>query len=163
MDSPRLHYRPLEPDDTEALHRLVIDEHVKRFLFDGEIMDRAWCAEAIAVSRRAFDSSGLGLWLVHPAEGRDVAGFSGFWVFEALGPDPQLLYAFTPEHCGQGYATEAARALVVTARQAGLEALQAAVDEPNQASIRVLEKVGFTRSGSAPGAFGRTLLFQLDP
>ena len=37
----------------------------------------------------------------------------------------------------------------------------AAVDEPNTTSIRVPERVGFARIGSAPGAFGRTLLYRL--
>jgi RimJ/RimL family protein N-acetyltransferase len=38
----------------------------------------------------------------------------------------------------------------------GLTDIRAAVDEPNVASVRVLEKLGFTRTGHVPGAFGKT-------
>ena len=84
----------------------------------------------------------------------------GFRVFDALGDEPQLLYALPEQHTGKGFATEVARALVEYARRAaGFAEVSAAVDQPNRASIRVLEKVGFRRGGEAPGAFGRTLLF----
>ena len=161
LHSPRLIYRPVAPSDVDALLRLVTEDHVKRYLFDGADMDRTWCADAVETSRRSFETRGAGLWLVSPAGGNSPAGFCGYWVFDELGPEPQLLYAFTAEHSGNGYATEAAEALVAAARVAGLPSVCAAVDEPNAASVRVLEKVGFAQTGTAPGAFGRTLLFRL--
>lgn len=160
MHSTRLHYRPLGQDDVDALLQLVTDTHVKRYLFDDETMDRAWCVEAIATSQQSFETIGLGLWLVYPADSVSPAGFCGYWVFEELGPEPQLLYAFTSEHTCSGYATEAAHALVDVARAVGMSKVTAAVDEPNSASVRVLEKLGFEQTGTAPGAFGRTILFR---
>ena len=58
-------------------------------------------------------------------------GFCGFWVFESLGPEPQLLYAFTEPNTGRGYATEAGRALVAAARAQGMTRIVSAVDAPN--------------------------------
>ena len=76
--------------------------------------------------------------------------------------DPELLYALTETHTGRGLATEAARALVACAREhAGFTTIVSAVDAPNTASIRVLEKVGFVETGRVPGAFGDTVLFTL--
>ena len=59
----------------------------------------------------------------------------GFRVFEDLGPEPQLLYAFLEEATGRGYATEAARWLVARAEGLGRAEVLAAVDAPNAASV----------------------------
>ena len=161
MRSERLSYAPLTTGDLEPFHALVTDAHVKRYLFDGETMPREWCVEAIETSRRSFDATGLGLWLIRDAAAGAAIGFCGFWLFAELGPEQQLLYAFTAEASGRGLATEAGRALIAEARRQGMATIVSAVDEPNRASIRVLEKLGFEPSGSVPGAFGRTLLFRL--
>ena len=161
MKSPRLRYRPIEEADLDQFFALVIDDHIKRYLFDGETMPRQWCVDAVATNRRMFDESGLGLWLIYEAEGSEPIGFCGYWVFEELGPEKQLLYALTEPHTGRGYATEAGAALVEVGRAAGLEDIVTAVDEPNIASLRVLEKLGFERTGEAPGKFGRNILLVL--
>lgn len=162
MKSPRLRYRPVEGADLDALLELATDGHVKRYLFDGETVTRQWCVDAIATSRRSFAASGMGLWLVYVANGDAPIGFCGYWVFEELGPEMQLLYAFTEAHTGRGYATETAAALVETARAAGMTEIVSAVDEPNAASMVVLERVGFRRTGSVPGAFGKIVTFVIE-
>lgn len=161
MASPRLRYRPLDETDLEALHAIVTEAHVKRYLFDGETMTHEWCANAIAISRRTFADDGVGLWLTYPAGNDEPVGLCGFWAFQELGPELQLLYAFTEPNIGRGYATEAAMALVTAARAAGMTEIVSAVDEPNTASIRILEKLGFERTGSVPGAFGHIVTFVL--
>lgn len=162
VESPRLRYQRLGSADVASFARLVRDEHVLRYLFDGETMSDAWCQEAAATSQRAHDSDGLGLWLVFAEDEREPIGFAGFWTFQELGPEAQLLYALVAQHTGKGYATEIARALVGRARATGIHGeLSSAVDAPNTGSIRVLEKVGFVRVGEAPGAFGTTLLYRL--
>ena len=162
--SPRLGYRELSSGDVDIFHELAVDPHIRRFLFDGQVVPREWAAAAVETNRRQLEASGLGLWLLFdraPATLRPI-GFAGFWSFETLGPDLQLLYALRSEHTGNGLAREAAAALVDFARaRAGLGDISAAVDEPNAASIRVLEKLGFVRIGEAPGAFDRTLRFRL--
>lgn len=51
------------------------------------------------------------------------------------------------------------RALLVAVAALGRKRAVAAVDEPNTASIRVLEKTGFRLMFSFPGAFGRQFYF----
>lgn len=157
--SPRLAYERLAQRRAEAFHALVVDPHVRRYMMDGRAMEPAWSRAAIDDSDALFASRGLGLWLVRE-RGREEAapvGFCGFRVFEELGPEPQLLYAFVEAATGRGYATEAAEALLRLASDpagAGLAEVTAAVDAPNAASLRVLEKLGFARTGQVPGAFG---------
>jgi RimJ/RimL family protein N-acetyltransferase len=143
---------------------MATDAHVRRYLLDGQVVPRTWAVDAVQTSVRARQGGGVGLWLLDlGTDPREPIGFAGFWVFEELGPEPQLVYALLPEHTGQGYATEAAEALITFARWGGGHGdITASVDEPNRASIRVLERLGFAQRGQAPGAFGTTRLLQLD-
>jgi len=163
--SPRLRYRELASGDLDAFHALVTDAHVRRYLMDGEILPRSWSEQAIATSVASFESQGVGLWLIwardDPADARSI-GFCGYWTFEEVEPAAQLLYAFVESATGRGYATETARVLVDYGRtHAGMADVFSAVDAPNAASARVLEKLGFERRGAVPGAFGDVVLFVL--
>lgn len=165
--SPRLRYRRLQTTDLDRFHVLVVDEHIRHFLLDGELMDREWCLEQIAASNRLFESQGIGLWLVHLEDATaPPIGFCGYIRFAVTGPEPQLLYALRKEYTGQGYATEIATALIeFTRRSTRFTMIHSGVDEPNVASARVLEKVGFQCVGATPGAFGRIFkyTFALQP
>jgi RimJ/RimL family protein N-acetyltransferase len=58
----------------------------------------------------------------------------------------ELGYIFDPAHAGQGYATEAVRAVVAMAfDELGLRRLTAGCFADNLASVRILEKVGMRR------------------
>ncbi len=56
-------------------------------------------------------------------------------------------YVLSRDAWGRGYATEALRAMVDLAREAGVTRLYALCHPDHRASIRVLEKNGFTREG----------------
>lgn len=161
MRSARLRYVALRDQDVDALSGVVTDPHVRRYLFDGEVMDRAWCEDAIRTSERTMSDSGLGLWLAYAHDTEELVGFCGFWHFDGLGDDLQLLYALPERFTGRGYATEMAEALVAEGRRVGLSDIVSAVDQPNRASIRVLERVGFEQTGAVPGAFGEVFTFVL--
>ncbi|MEQ9073409.1 MAG: GNAT family N-acetyltransferase [Sandaracinaceae bacterium] len=156
----RVRFARLTEPALDALHELARDPHVRRYLLDGEQVSRAWCDAILEASDALHDTTGLALYLVE----RDGApiGFAGFHVFDDVSPEPQLLYALLEAHPGCGLATEVAEALVTHAFSLGRGRVEAAVDAPNVASIRVLEKVGFARmERTVPGAFGDTLLFEL--
>lgn len=148
----------------DAFHRLALDEHVRQYLLDGQQVDRAWCAEQLGASDTLFAARGIGLWLLNlrTASIAEPIGFCGFIRFDETGPDPQLLYALLREHTGLGYATEIARALVEFAREhTSMVEVHSGVDEPNLASQRVLEKLGFEIRGAIPGAFGPIVRYRL--
>ena len=156
--SPRLTYQRLAEPQIDAFHRLCLDDHVRRYLLDGLLLPRAWAAAELVRSDELFDEAGVGLWLLH-ADG-ELVGFCGFRVFDEHGPEPQLLYAFPREFGGSGLASECAGALIDHVGARGWPRVLAAVDEPNRASMRVLDKVGMTPCGRVPGAFGHTVLFE---
>lgn len=150
-----LTYRRVAPADAPTLLRLATDAHIRRYLLDGELVDEAWVAAEIQRSDQLFDACGVGLWIVH--EHDEAIGFVGFRVFEEIEPEPQLLYAFLERVTGRGVATRSARWLL---DQVDWDRVVSAVDEPNLASARVLQKVGFCRRGEVAGALGRILLYE---
>lgn len=158
--SERLVFRRLTSAELGAFHSLATDPHIRRFLLDGQTVSRSWCDEVLGESDALFESRNVGLWLV--AERRDsdrFIGFCGFHIFEDVEPDPELMYAFIEDVTGKGYATEAGEALIRYARDVGLRPILSAVDEPNVASVRVLQKLGFEEREKRAGAFGHVILF----
>lgn len=159
LRSTRLQLRPLAASDAPTLLSIVQDEHVLRYLLDGEVMTLPWCVAQVETSEALFEARGVGLWLVCELEATEAIGFAGFLRFEETADEPQLVYALLPGATGRGFATELSTTLVEHARAVGFSRVIAAVDEPNVASIRVLEKTGFVRTGSMPGAFGAMITF----
>ena len=160
--SERLRYVPVTPATLDEFHALVQDPHVRRYLMDGQILPREWSEARIRDSEALFERRGVGLWLAYGRTSQALAGFCGFAEFPIVHPEPELVYALLERHAGRGYATEMARASIAHARtRGGFRDIVTSVDEVNTASLRVLEKLGFERSGSRPGAFGPTLMLRL--
>jgi RimJ/RimL family protein N-acetyltransferase len=59
----------------------------------------------------------------------------------------ELVYWIAPEYCGQGYATEAVRAVLSVAKTLGHREITALDRPDNAASGRVLAKLGFRATG----------------
>jgi ribosomal-protein-alanine N-acetyltransferase len=163
MTSERLTYEPLAPDHLEAFHSLVEDEHVRRYLMDGNVFPREWSAERIRESQDLFRRRGVGIWLARDKASCELVGFCGFLEMGQVHPEPQLVYAMLERFTGKGHAGEMARAAITHARaQAGFEAIVAAADEVNAASLRVLEELGFERIAALPGHFGNVWVLRLE-
>jgi RimJ/RimL family protein N-acetyltransferase len=76
MLSERLRYLPVEPANLDAFHRLVQDEHVRRYMMDGNVFPRDWSAEHIRESQALFDGV-VGLWLAYEKDTDELVGFCG--------------------------------------------------------------------------------------
>jgi hypothetical protein len=105
MMSERLEYRPVTAATLDDFHRLVEDDHVRRYLMDGERLPREWSEQRVRDSTGLFERRGVGLWLAHQRETGDVVGFCGFLDLPSMHPQPQLVYAMFERCTGQGYAT----------------------------------------------------------
>ena len=78
----------------------------------------------------------------------DVIGYCGLTIHgNGLPDEPELAYELLSAVHGCGYATEAGRAVVAWADEAGYRRLRAGVWDWNVASRRVLEKLGFREAG----------------
>jgi RimJ/RimL family protein N-acetyltransferase len=164
MTSERLTYHPVSLATLDDFHSLVQDDHVRRFLMDGQSFPREWSKQRVLDSLDLFQRRGVGLWLAYERTNGVLAGFCGFLEIPSLHPEPQLVYALFERFTGIGYASEMAVASIAEARRhPGFSTIVAGVDEVNVASVKVLKKLGFRLAATHPGSFGNTLLFLLDP
>jgi len=92
MQSKRLTYEPVTLPRLEDFHSLVIDEHVRRYLMDGDVFPIEWSEARVVDSNLLFERRGVGLWLVDQSLPRALVGFCGFLEMPPL-DEPQLVYA----------------------------------------------------------------------
>lgn len=140
LHTPRLILRSARPDDLEAMHAVLSDSRATRWWSTPphETLDqtRTWLDEMIANGPDHPD-------FVVELSGR-VIGKAGFYVM------PDIGYILHPDVWGQGLAAEAVGAAidhVFSTRD--IETLTADVDPENAASIRLLQRLGFVRTGFA--------------
>jgi ribosomal-protein-alanine N-acetyltransferase len=143
LQTDRLTLTPFAHADQSELHALFTDPDVRRYLLDELIVEEAWTVDVIDRSLTLFQDLGYGLWAVRQTGRLPIIGFCGYWRFEHLPYPLQLIYGLLPAWWGQGLATEAARAgLNYGFDTVGFAEIFAATDVPNQASVRVLERLG---------------------
>lgn len=159
LTTPRLVLRPVTVRDHAALLAHWTAPDVRRFLFDGVLLSPAEITAAIEDSTRDFAAAGYGLWLIHEQCRTDLIGTAGLRPLEGLGLE--IFYSLAPGSWGQGYATEAARAVLAHALgPLGLPEVLAEVDEGNTASLAVIERLAMTRFEVVPGLLGPMIRYR---
>lgn len=162
--SARLLLRQRSDQDMDGLMDMGLDPKVMQFIGDGPLPDPGEHREVL-ISRIERDyGEGLGYWSVFARTAPDV--FLG-WVYLKVLPrstDIELGYRFRSSAWGQGYATEACKAVMGYAFcSLGLPEVLAVIDSDNAPSRRVTERLGFEFQGERH-AYGRThQLFRLTP
>ena len=93
-----------------------------------------------------YETRGYSYYVVRLARGQEI-GVCGFLKKPYLEHE-DFGFAFLPAYQGQGYGFEAGRAILdFGIRQFGFSALDAVTVPDNEASIRLLEKLGFVYLG----------------
>jgi RimJ/RimL family protein N-acetyltransferase len=91
--------------------------------------------------------TGLSLLAIERRVEGDFIGYCGLNVGEGTVVEPEIAFELCRAAHGNGYATEAAQAVLDAGRATGRTRFWATVRSWNTASFRVLEKVGFTADG----------------
>jgi RimJ/RimL family protein N-acetyltransferase len=144
LETDRLILRQFVMDDVQDFFRLVSDPDVTRHTGDGvKSLDEARKGLEGRVLRD-YQVHGYGRWAaVDKTTGR-VIGFAGLKYLDDVS-EVDLGYRFFKEHWGKGLATEASRAVLAYGLgELRLRRIIGIAEVENRASIRVLEKVGFT-------------------
>jgi len=149
LHTARLRLRPFSEADADAIYALQSNPHVLRYWDAPPWQERARAERFLAVCRRmAEEGTGARLAIERAAAG----GFIGWCALFEWNPDYRsagLGYCFVEAAWGQGFATEAAGAMLQWAFDTlDLNRVQAETDTRNIASGRVLEKLGFVREGT---------------
>ena len=145
LSTPRLRVRPLQASDAGFIVSLLNDEAFIRNIGDRGVRSVEDAADYISNGPGAsYAQYGFGLSAVELTAGGSPIGICGLLRRDQL-PAPDLGFAFLPQYRSQGYAYEAASAVRADAHaRLGLATLLAIVSPGNVASIRLLERLGFT-------------------
>jgi len=149
LQTERLRLRPFTDTDADPLLALHSSAHVLRYWDSPPWTEPERARRFIATCRQMADEgTGTRVAVDRLSDGR----FIGWCAIVRWNPDHRsasMGYCYDDAAWGQGYATEAARALLTWAFETlDLNRVQAETDTRNLASARVLEKVGFVREGT---------------
>ena len=164
LSSPRLTYEPLALDHLDRFHSLVQDDHIRRYLMDGELLPREWSEERVRQSQDLVSRRGVGCRSRSRWRRAGSIGFCGFLEIPTVHEEPQLVYALLERFTGQGYATEMARAAIADARaRGGFSEIIAAVDAVNAASVVCSKSSASSASSTLSRRVWRYVLLQASP
>lgn len=166
LESERLLFRDHEPSDRDAYCEMEADPEVRRYV-GGAPRSRE---EAERKFRNGFDRpEDRRLWMwgtVYKPEGCYIGRCGVYPHFKPSGPVPgegALAFYLARAYWGRGLATEAGRAFVNFGfHELGLTRIVTAVQVGNEASVRVLEKLGFALVSTEKGEFRSFYHFEID-
>lgn len=146
VHTERLSLRPYRSTDVDASLAYYADPDVARYLLD-EPWTREYAERQVTkrVGRTTIDAPGSALALVVEREGQ-VVGDLALWPPDATLSRGEIGWVFHPQAAGQGFATEAVRAVLDLAfGHFRMHRVAAQMDARNSASARLAERLGMTR------------------
>ena len=144
IETSRLKLRWLELTDADFIYQLVNDPQWLRFIGDKQVADLDGARRYIEDGPRAmYRRFGFGLNRVALKDCDTAVGICGLLQRESL-PQPDLGFALLPGFRGQGYAREAADAILQHAYLILRQTRVAAIVNPdNHSSINLLNRLDF--------------------
>jgi RimJ/RimL family protein N-acetyltransferase len=143
LETERLALREWTPDDAEALHVLTGDAEVMRYVGDSQTWDIGRVRDWIEKLNVSYRTRGFSRWAVVERGGGLAVGSCGFAPLPWSG-EIDFGYMFRRDRWGRGYASEITPAVLRYGfERYGFEEVVASIDPKNDASRRVLEKIGF--------------------
>lgn len=144
IETDRLILRWLSTDDAGFILELVNDPAWLKFIGNKDVKTIEDARSNISNKYvEMYDRLGFGLYLTELKDERVPIGICGLIKRDAL-EDVDLGFAFLPGFRGKGYAYEAAAAAIEYGKNVlGLNRIAAITVQGNDASIKLLEKLGF--------------------
>jgi RimJ/RimL family protein N-acetyltransferase len=148
LETPRLVLRPWEYGDREAAYAIDLDPEVRRYFYP-QTMTRADSDKLLGWMIRHWAEHGFGFFAVARKDTGRIIGGCGLSVLEQVlpgNPKIEIGWIFARESWGQGFATEAATAVLAHAwTLPGIDEVVAFTTESNLASRKLAERIGMTR------------------
>ena len=143
LETERLRLRWLTPDDAPFIIELLNDPSFIRFIGDKGVRTIEEAGNYIANGPVAsYEQFGFGLYATELRETSVPIGICGILKRETL-PHPDIGFAFLPAYWKQGYALEAAAAVMKHARDVfNVSTILAITTPDNEASAKLLGKIG---------------------
>ncbi|MDV3222925.1 GNAT family N-acetyltransferase [Intrasporangium sp.] len=149
LETARLVLREFTHDDAQFVLELHQHPDLVRFIATAALQDLAGAHEVIDLFL-AVEGPDRGWWCACLRDGtpvgavllKDIRASQGREVH-----DVEVGWRQHVDHCGRGYMTEAARAVVDLGFQTGLDRIVAVVDPENHPSRRICERLGMRYEG----------------
>jgi RimJ/RimL family protein N-acetyltransferase len=166
LETERLILAPRVLADLEDYVAMDSDREVRQYItppFRDDFTPELYRANLPARIATDF-GPGLGFWTLRlKAPSRDFVGMALLMPVEGTGPEIEIGWRMPKSAWGQGYASEAARAVLSHGRNTlGLAAIVALINPDNARSIAVATRLGFLHAGRR-AAYGTEFdLYRLD-
>ncbi|MFC4931717.1 GNAT family N-acetyltransferase [Massilia sp. GCM10023247] len=168
LTTARLVLRPFTHGDAAALFGVFSDEQVVRFWSSGPWTEMVQADKMIEEAMLAYREGGLARYAIALAATDELIGICNLRGFFEQNRRCELGYALASAHWGRGYAFEALEALLGHAFSSlDMNRIEADIDPRNDASARLLERLGFRQEGYMPqrwfvhGEFADTAFYGL--
>lgn len=148
LTTERLVLRALRPDDAEAALLFRGDPEVMKY--DGPLIHtREEAVAFIEEVRRECEAGEARAWAAALREDGTAIGSVGLWEWNRYHRRAEVGYGIARAYWGQGYGAEAVGAAIQYGFQAmELHRIFARTIAENHRSVRMLERLGFTREGT---------------
>lgn len=148
LETPRLTLRPISRDDEERIFELYSDPRVAEYDDFEPYTDRAAALRCVEATLGAFEAGQNLRWVLAPKGDDRFIGSCGLSDFDEDARRVEIGYDLLPHEWGKGYMSEAIAAVLDYGfGSMGLNRVEAFITPGNTASVRVLEKNGFSREG----------------
>ena len=143
LETERLVLRRLSADDAEFILELLNQPSFLQYIGDKGVRNNDDAINYIQTGPVAsYERFGFGLYLVELKDTAVPIGICGLLKRDTL-PDVDVGFAFLPDYWSRGYAFEAAAAVMNYGKEVlGLRRIVAITSLDNEASIRLLAKIG---------------------
>jgi RimJ/RimL family protein N-acetyltransferase len=155
LETERLILTPEDENDVEWFTELLNERGTQTFTVEDALQKITTMAAEIA-------ARGIGALAVRRRSDAEPIGYCAIIVGRGSLAEPEIAYELLPRAHGQGYATEASRALLDAAFATGRTRICSTVGSWNAPSLRVLEKLGFRRDHSTTEADGELIWLVCD-
>jgi [ribosomal protein S5]-alanine N-acetyltransferase len=149
LETERLLLRQLLIEDVDFIFRHFSNSDVTQYLMDEPPVSEYTQARDIIQFYQEPEVNARNRWgIIHKSD-NELIGTCGFHKWEKQYFRSELGYDLNPKYWGQGYMKEALRAVIQNGfYQMGLNRIDALVYIKNVRSIRLLQKLGFTKEGT---------------
>lgn len=154
IKTERLYLSMWEESDASWYRELVGERGVAK------LTPEAALKNVISLREKALES-GISPLTIRRKEEGDMIGYCGLIIGRSTIEEPEIAYELFQRVHGNGYATEAASAIIEAAIATGRRRLWATVGSWNIASFRVLEKIGFIRHHSTRKENGEEVVWNI--
>jgi len=148
LEGRRVRLRWLTEGDVGALFEIFSDPSVARFWSAPPITKKAEARALLSDVRRGFRERDLFEWGLALRRTDRIVGTVTLWRFDEENRHAEVGFALARRAWGRGLMKEGLnQAIALSFGPLGLRRLEADVDPRNEASLRLLESLGFRREG----------------